>query len=228
PRLTRAGRCPAARSTRAATGASSAAGSSARRCARPAPAGIRPATAGRSCPMHREPGGRPDGEAGALLRIRGLAKHYPSRRPLFGESGCGKSTLTQLLVRLEEPTAGTVTYRGRDIYSLEGAERRRLARDIQIVFQDPYTSLNPRMTIGEIVAEPWDVHPDLLPPNGRTAGVRDLLEQVGLGAAYAERHTHALSGGQRQRVGIARALALKPALIVCDEPVSALDVSVQA
>lgn len=204
--------------------------------------------------MRPEPAGAGARAAGALLSVRGLVKHYGSGGSIFGpgpapiraldgvdldlhagetlalvgESGSGKSTLAKLIVRLEEPSSGATFYQGRNIYEIEGAARRNLAREIQIVFQDPYTSLNPRMTITDIVAEAWDIHPDLLPAGGRVAGVRRLLEQVGLRSAYAERYPHALSGGQRQRVGIARALAVKPAMIVCDEPVSALDVSVQA
>ncbi|RSD13264.1 ABC transporter ATP-binding protein [Amycolatopsis eburnea] len=147
---------------------------------------------------------------------------------VVGESGCGKSTLAQVLMRLEEPTAGTAKFEGRDIFSLRGAELRRLRREIQIVLQDPYTSLNPRMTVGDIVGEPFEIHPDVAPKGSRAAKVRELLEVVGLNPEHINRYPHQFSGGQRQRIGIARALALRPKVIICDEPVSALDVSIQA
>jgi oligopeptide/dipeptide ABC transporter ATP-binding protein len=147
---------------------------------------------------------------------------------LVGESGCGKSTLAQLLMVLERPTSGTVHFRGRDIYSLPKAELRALRRRVQIVLQDPYSSLNPRMTVGDIVGEPFDIHPEVAPKSDRRARVRELLEVVGLDPDGGGRYPHQFSGGQRQRIGIARALALRPDVIVCDEPVSALDVSVQA
>ncbi|MGC7097040.1 ABC transporter ATP-binding protein [Amycolatopsis lurida] len=147
---------------------------------------------------------------------------------IVGESGCGKSTLAQVLLRLEEPTAGQAFFEGRDIFAMRGAELRRLRRNIQIVLQDPYTSLNPRMTVGDIVGEPFEIHPEVAPKADRAAKVRELLEVVGLNPEHLNRYPHQFSGGQRQRIGIARALALRPKVIICDEPVSALDVSIQA
>ena len=147
---------------------------------------------------------------------------------LVGESGCGKSTVAKLLLRLEKATAGQARYKGDDIFAMSPRRLRRLRRDIQIVLQDPYASLNPRMTVGDIVGEPYDIHPDAAPKGERRAAVQELLEVVGLDPDHLNRYPHQFSGGQRQRIGIARALALRPELIVCDEPVSALDVSVQA
>jgi oligopeptide transport system ATP-binding protein len=133
-----------------------------------------------------------------------------------------------MLIRLEEPTAGKLTFEGVDVYSQKGAEMRQLRRDIQIVFQDPYTSLNPRKTVGDIVGEPFDIHTDVVPKRGRRQRVQELLELVGLNPEHINRYPHQFSGGQRQRIGIARGVALNPKVIICDEPVSALDVSVQA
>jgi oligopeptide transport system ATP-binding protein len=147
---------------------------------------------------------------------------------IVGESGCGKSTLARMLMRLEEPTAGKLTFDGVDVYSQKGGAMRRLRRDIQIVFQDPYTSLNPRMTVGDIVGEPFEIHTNVLPKGDRRRRVQQLLELVGLNPEHINRYPHQFSGGQRQRIGIARGLALNPKVIICDEPVSALDVSVQA
>ncbi len=147
---------------------------------------------------------------------------------IVGESGCGKSTLGRVLMRLEEPTSGTVNFDGIDMYSQGGSAMRKLRRDIQIVFQDPYTSLNPRKTVGDIIAEPFEIHPDVLPKGGRKAAVKELLDMVGLNPEHINRYPHQFSGGQRQRIGIARGIALRPKVLICDEPVSALDVSVQA
>jgi oligopeptide transport system ATP-binding protein len=147
---------------------------------------------------------------------------------VVGESGCGKSTLARVLLNLERPTAGTVRYKGSDIFKMDAAAMRRLRRQIQLVMQDPYTSLNPRMTVGDLVGEPFDIHPEVAPKGTRRREVRELLDLVGLNPEHINRYPHQFSGGQRQRIGIARALALRPEIIVCDEPVSALDVSIQA
>ena len=188
-----------------------------------------------------------------ILVVEGLKKYYPVRGGilggkigevravdgvsftvregetlgLVGESGCGKSTLGRALNRLEEPTEGTVLFEGKDLAHASGKELFRLRRDIQMIFQDPYSSLNPRMTIGEIVREPLLVHRVGTRPE-QVEKVRELLEVVGLPGDTLERYPHEFSGGQRQRVGLARALTLEPKLVIADEPVSALDVSVQS
>ena len=189
---------------------------------------------------------------GPLLRAEGLVKHFPLQRGFFGrpekavravdgvsfdiatgetvalvgESGSGKSTVGRLVLRLLEPTAGKVLVDGENIFDLNEARLRALRRSLQIIFQDPFASLNPRMTVGQILAEPLKLHG--LADGARSQRVAELLHLVGLGSRHARRYPHEFSGGQRQRIGIARALAVEPRLIVCDEPVSALDVSIQA
>ncbi|ABP56231.1 ABC transporter ATP-binding protein [Salinispora tropica] len=190
-----------------------------------------------------------------ILAVRDLVKHFPITRGVIfqrqvgavravdgvsfdlrrgetlgivGESGCGKSTLARLLMRLEMPTSGAATLEGRDLFAARGAQLRRLRRNMQMVLQDPYTSLNPRMTVGDIIGEPFEIHPEAAPKGSRQRRVQELLDMVGLSPEHINRYPHQFSGGQRQRIGIARALALRPEVLVCDEPVSALDVSIQA
>jgi oligopeptide transport system ATP-binding protein len=146
---------------------------------------------------------------------------------LVGESGCGKSTTGRAILQLYKPTAGEVIYQGRDLVKLGGGEMRRMRRQVQMIFQDPYASLNPRMTVGSIIGEPLEIH-NLAKGRAKTERVQELLRTVGLNPYFANRYPHEFSGGQRQRIGIARALAVDPKFIVCDEPISALDVSIQA
>ncbi|HEX2645615.1 MAG TPA: oligopeptide/dipeptide ABC transporter ATP-binding protein [Candidatus Dormibacteraeota bacterium] len=146
---------------------------------------------------------------------------------LVGESGCGKSTLGRTLIRLLDPTAGTIMYKGKDITRVRGESLRRLRREMTMIFQDPYSSLDPRQTVGDIIGEPLDIH-HLAKGRARANRIAELLRIVGLNPRYADRYPHEFSGGQRQRIGIARALAVEPKFIVCDEPISALDVSIQA
>jgi oligopeptide/dipeptide ABC transporter ATP-binding protein len=193
----------------------------------------------------------PEGEQ--LISVSGLTKHFPIRKGLLqrqtgavqavdgldfevtkgetlslvGESGCGKTTTGRLLTRLEEPTAGKIVFEGHDISHMSEGRMRPLRRDVQMIFQDPYSSLNPRHTVGKIVGAPYRLQ-NVKPEHGVKRAVQDLLELVGLNPEHYNRYPHEFSGGQRQRIGIARTLALRPKLIVADEPVSALDVSIQA
>jgi oligopeptide/dipeptide ABC transporter ATP-binding protein len=188
-----------------------------------------------------------------LLEIEGMVRHFTARRSVFGrptatvkavdgidvtlqagqtlalvgESGCGKSTLGRLILRLIEPTAGQLRFDGRDVLGLDEKQLRAYRRDVQIVFQDPYASLNPRMTVQQLLTEPLALH-NIVPAARRDDRVAELLSLVGLDGRFAPRYPHEFSGGQRQRIAIARALAVEPRLIVCDEPVSALDVSVRS
>jgi oligopeptide transport system ATP-binding protein len=157
-----------------------------------------------------------------------LQLHRGETLGVVGESGCGKSTLAKLLVGLEKPTSGSIIVRGQDTSKLSKEAMRKARRNIQLVMQDPYTSLNPRMTVGDIVGEPFQIHRDVAPKGQIRSRVQELLDLVGLNPDHINRYPHQFSGGQRQRIGIARALALNPEIILCDEPVSALDVSIQA
>jgi len=189
-----------------------------------------------------------------ILEVRNLVKHFPITKGfivqrqvgavkavdgvtfsirrgetlgLVGESGCGKTTTGRVILRLMEPTSGEALFEGRNIFKLSKEDLRKMRRDMQIIFQDPYSSLNPRMTVGDIIGEPLEIH-NLARGKEKVRRVQELLEVVGLSPYHVNRYPHEFSGGQRQRIGIARALAVNPKLIICDEPVSALDVSIQA
>ncbi len=188
-----------------------------------------------------------------ILEVRDLKKHFAARKGMFGEkttvkavdgvsfsvmpqesfavvgeSGCGKTTLGKLVLALEKSTAGSVLFDGQDVSGMNGAALKEMRRKMQVIFQDPYSSLNPRMTVEQIITEPWDIHGLHKDPAARSKKLHKLLDDCGIAKSFLPRHPHEFSGGQRQRVGIARALSLDPKLVVADEPVSALDVSIQA
>jgi oligopeptide/dipeptide ABC transporter ATP-binding protein len=213
-----------------------------------------PGSAGMPSPGEKPAKHGPDYSAPPILQVRDLQKYFPIKKGaifqkvvgnvkavdgisfdvwpgetvgIVGESGCGKSTFGRAILQLHKPTAGSVTFEGRELVGLSSDQMRPIRREMQIVFQDPYASLNPRMTVGAIIAEPLVIH-KLGSKEQMKARVRELMDIVGINPKFVNRYPHEFSGGQRQRIGIARALALQPKLIICDEPVSALDVSIQA
>jgi oligopeptide transport system ATP-binding protein len=218
------------------------------------PLGASPAATPRAESQVTGNGAKSNGAGESLLSVNNLVMHFPLTRGiifqrkvgavqavdgisfdvkpgetlgLVGESGCGKSTTGRAILQLYKPTDGEVIFKGKDLTKLNGGDMRKMRRHLQMIFQDPYASLNPRMTVGNIVSEPMQIH-NLVPKRERTQRVQELLETVGLNPYFANRYPHEFSGGQRQRIGIARALAANPDFIVADEPVSALDVSIQA
>jgi oligopeptide transport system ATP-binding protein len=167
---------------------------------------------------------------GEVQAVSGVSFDLPAGQALglVGESGSGKSTLARAIIGLEKAASGRVLFQGENLATADAATMRQARRDMQMVFQDPQASLNPRRTVSQIISEAWEIHPDVVPPERRSAVVAELLERVGLSPDHADRYPHQFSGGQQQRIGIARALALRPKLVICDEAVSALDVSIQA
>lgn len=184
---------------------------------------------------------------GALLEVQHLKKFYPTARGVLhavddvsfsleggktlgvvGESGCGKSTLGKTILRLEDPTSGSIQFEGKEIGGLSTGEFKHYRKEMQMIFQDPFASLNPRMSVRQIIAETFDIYPELCPKEEIGKRVDELMDTVGLAKRFANSYPHELDGGRRQRIGIARALSMRPKFIVCDEPVSAMDVSIQA
>ena len=247
---TRPGAKPSAKTRAKAATGRAATKAPAKRARRPEPDVV---VTGEPVPQ-RQPGPEPAGGRTPLVRLRGVKKHFPITRGIIfqkkvgavhavdgvdldvypgetlgvvGETGCGKSTTARLIMRLFDVTEGTIEFDGKDITRIKGQDLRAIRRDMQMIFQDPYASLNPRKPVGTIIGEPMRIHATV-PKEKVKSEVEQLMELVGLNPEHYNRFPHEFSGGQRQRIGVARALALRPRLIVCDEPVSALDVSIQA